>query len=818
MTMKKVLSIFAVAATLFAFTFNEDLADTIVNQFNKYADKYPQEKAYLHLDKPYYTAGETIWLKAYLIEAATNILDTASIPLNIELIDNQLGMVINKKILKLEGGVAAGDFDLPDSLHSGYYSLRAYTNWMRNFDEKLMFSKDFKVHKIGEEILPAKFDAQDIDFQLFPEGGQIVEGMDNKMAFKATDRVGNGIDVSGMIISDSGDTVMIFQSEHLGMGVFNFKAIPGETYTAKIKYRNVFEKEVALPAIEKEGFVMGIEAVVDKNLMRLFVGHNYNKPKGTTTGDIVIVGQSQGKICYLAKTPASNKAMFVKIPKDKFPEGVAQFTVFDETGRPRCERLVYVYKEDYVNISITPDKKTYLPKEEVKLEIEAKDMDGQPVQGNFSVVVSDGKQVLVPAHEENILTYLLLSSDVRGKVEQPDYYFSQDKPEVRRHMDILLLTQGWRRFKWEDILKPTLPEPRFALESGLNISGEITRQNGKVFEKPVSLTFMMWLEDDNRQFGMGEAAVDGTFSLNNLDFNGTGKFLIQAVAGKLNRNTKIFINKPQSPLIQRNAIPFNPITFDENDLADYLKRTGDALAIEKILKDKRNMLLQEVVVKAKKQIEREDRVLYTHASNTIKITPDMQVSGNVLDLLRGRVPGVMVSGSSMEPTVTIRGISSLTGSSEPTFLLDGMAVDKSMIISVPVFDVDRIDVLKGADAAIYGSRGGNGVISVLTKRGIPSQGGPTQGIEVVEINGYAVAKEFYSANNTEAKMEDFQMDNRPDYRSTIFWAPIVRTGANGKATLSYLNSNAETTVDIRVEGMALAGMPARAKSSYSVKK
>jgi TonB-dependent SusC/RagA subfamily outer membrane receptor len=817
MTMKKLLSIFAVAATLFAFTFNEDLADSIVNQFNKYAGTYPQEKAYLHLDKPYYTAGETIWFKSYLIEAATNVLDTASIPLNVELIDNLVGLVVAKKMLKLEGGMAAGNFELPDSLHSGYYSLRAYTNWMRNFDENLMFSKDFKVHKIGEEILPTKFNAQDIDFQFFPEGGQIIQGIDNKLAFKATDRVGNGVDVRGMIVSDKGDTIMVFESEHLGMGVFNFKAVPGETYTAKIKYRNVFEKEVPFPTIEKEGFVMGIEAVVDKNQIRLYVGHNENKPKGS--GDIVVVGQSQGRICYVARTPAHNKAMVVKIPKDKFPEGVAQFTAFDETGRPRCERLVYLYKEDYVNISITSDKRVYLPKEEVKLEIEAKDMDGQPVAGNFSVVVSDGKQVLIPPHEENILTYLLLSSDVKGKVEQPDYYFSQTKPEVRRHMDILLMTQGWRRFKWEDILKPNVAEPRFMLESGIGISGEITRQNGKVFEKPVSLTFMLSLEDGNRQFGMGEAATDGSFSMDGLDFTGTAKVLIQAVAGKLNRNTKIFINKPQSPKLERTPVPLNPITFDENDLADYLKRTGDDLAIEKLLKERREQMLKEVVVKAKKTVEKEDRVLYSHASNTLKITPDMQTGGNVIDLLRGRIPGVQVMGSGMDPSVIIRGISSITGSSEPTFLLDGMMVDKMTLLNTPVFDVDRIDVLKGADATIYGSRGGNGVISVLRKRGGDgSYAGEPLGIEVVDVNGYAVAKEFYSPNYTEARMEDFQMNNRPDYRSTIHWAPTVRTGADGKATLSFFNTNAEANVDIRLEGMALVGMPVRAKSSYLVKK
>ena len=815
--MRKFISIFTAAFLLFAFTINADLGADIANQFNKYFALYPQEKAYLHLDKPYYAAGETVWFKAYVVEADTYLPDTLSVPLYVELIDNLIGRVIEKKILKLEDGVVAGEFELSDSLHAGYYSLRAYTNWMRNFDERLMFSKEFKVHRIGEEVAPLKFDSRDIDFRFFPEGGQIIEGMDNRLAFKATDRVGNGIDVSGIILSLSGDTIMHFDSEHLGMGEFSFKAMPGESYIAKIKYRKIFEKEVPLPTIEKKGFIMGIEAVADKNLMRLYVGHNYDKPKGS--GDMVVIGQSHGIICYIARTPVSNKAMFLKIPKDKFPEGVAQFTVFDETGKPQCERLVYVYHEDYLNVSIKPDKSTYLPKDSVKLEIVATNADGEPIAGNFSVVVSDGKQVLTPAHEENIMTYLLLSSDVKGKIEQPDYYFTQYKPEVRRHLDILLMTQGWRRFKWEDILKPVLPEPHFMPELGLAISGEVTKQNSKLFEKPVNLTYMIWLEDEKRQFGMGQAAIDGTFSITDLDYTGTGKILVQAIAGKLNRNTKIFINKSASPKLQVVDVPFNPITLDEKDLADYLKRTGEALEMEKFLKGQKEKLLQEVIVKAKKKLEREDRVLYSHATNTVKITPDMSSYGNVIDLLRGRVPGVQVSGGPMNPTVAIRGIGSINGSSEPSFLLDGLMVDKNAILSIPVFDVDRIDVLKGADAAIYGSRGGNGVISVLTKRGNGTvSAGPALGIEVTEVKGYSVAKEFYSPNYNEARLEDFQLNARPDYRSTIFWAPMVKTDENGKASLSFFNTNATTTVDIKLEGLSATGIPVRAKTSYLVKK
>ncbi|PLK43311.1 TonB-dependent receptor plug domain-containing protein [Emticicia sp. TH156] len=814
--MKRTILFFAVSTILFSFVVNDELTDTIVSKFNQYASLYPQEKVYLHLDKPYYTAGETVWLKAYTVDASTNQFSQKSVPLYVELIDNLFGKVLERKILKLEDGTAAGDFELADSLHSGYYRLRAYTNWMRNFDEDLMFVKDFKVHKVGQEVTPVKYDSREIDFRFFPEGGQIVEGINNRVAFKATDVTGNGVDVNGVVFTQAGDTVMRFESQHLGMGEFGFKAEPGETYLAKIRYRNIMEKKVAFPPIEKNGYVLGVEAVADNNLMRLYAGHNYNKPR--ESGQMVIIGQSQGVICYIARTPVSNKSVALKVPKDKFPEGVAQFTVFDETGRPRCERLVYVFHEDDVNVSIMPDKSAYSPKEEVKLNIKATSADGSPVKGNFSVVVSDSRQVLLQPNEENIMNYLLLSSEVRGKVEQPDYYFEQNKPEVRRHLDVLLMTQGWRRFRWDDILKPSIPEPRFLHEQGLSITGEVTRPNGKLFEKPLTLTYMMWLDNDKRHFGVGEAATNGSFLISDLDYSGQAKILVQAVAGKLNRNTRIFINKMVSPKVQVVAIPFNPITFDESDLADYLKRTREALEIARILKNQRERLLQEVVVKAKKHIEREDRVLYSHASNTLKITPDMNSYANVLDLLRGRVPGVQVSGSPMNPSVTIRGLSSITGSSEPAFLLDGMMVDKQMILSIPVFDVDRVDVLKGADATIYGSRGGNGVISVLTKRGGSDPVGPTTGIEVAEVNGYAIPKEFYAPRYNEASPEDFQSNPRPDYRSTIFWAPVVKTDENGQAKLSFFNTDASAQVSIRLEGLSYDGVPIRAKAGYLVKK
>lgn len=805
-------TLLVIATLLFSFTFEDDLLEKIVLKFNQYQNEVPQEKAYLHLDKPYYTAGETIWFKAYLVEANSHMPDTISIPLYVELTDNQRGKVIDRRILKLEGGSAAADFILPDTLKAGYYQLRAYTNWMLNFDENLLFTKDFKVYRPNEVDAPAKLNAQEIDFQFFPEGGNLVEGIENRLAYKAVDALGNGLDVSGVILSDKGDTVMNFESEHLGMGLMTFKPQVGEKYIAKIKYRNIYEKEVSLPTIEKEGFVMGVESVADKNNIRLFVGHNLNN----MTGQIAVVGQSQGRICYTAKTISTKKVLLIKIPKNKFPEGITQFTVFNDKGVPLCERLIYLKNDSTLNINILTNKTQYKTKEKVTIDIEAKDAKGQPISGDFSVSVTDAGQVLEKPFADNIATYLLLNSDLKGRIEQPAYYFSKENPEASRHLDILMMTQGWRRYKWNDILKEELPKPKFLFERGLTLSGEISRPNGKPFEKPVNLTFMFDLKDSTKLFGMGMAEKDGTFAAYNLNFVDSAKVVIQAIAGNSNRNTKIFINRTFSPKVQVVAIPFNAVTFDEKELADYLKRTKEALDFERTLRFNKAIMLNEVTVKAKKKTqERDNRVLYDTPSKSLTIDQTMTGFTNILDLMRGRFAGVQVSGSVNDPTITIRGVSSIMLSSEPLFLLDGMQTDKSAILMLPVPDVDKIDILTGAEASIYGSGAGGGVISILTKRGNPNYDysqDEAMGVQNFRIAGYYPTKEFYAPKYD----VDIPENLRPDFRSTIFWSPKIKTDANGKASITYFNTDAQTKVNVNLEGISSTGIPVVAKTTYSV--
>ena len=164
-----------------------------------------------------------------------------------------------------------------------------------------------------------------------------------------------------------------------------------------------------------------------------------------------------------------------------------------------------------------------------------------------------------------------------------------------------MMTQGWRRYQWNDIMKDELPKPKFLFERGLSISGEISRPNGKPFEKPVNLTFMFNLKDSTKLFGMGMAEKDGTFAAYNLDFADSAKVIIQAIAGNNNRNTKIFINRAFSPKVQVVAIPFNAVTFDEKELADYLKRTKEALDFERTMRFNKAIMLNEAVVKGQKK-------------------------------------------------------------------------------------------------------------------------------------------------------------------------------------------------------------------------
>jgi TonB-dependent SusC/RagA subfamily outer membrane receptor len=515
-------------------------------------------------------------------------------------------------------------------------------------------------------------------------------------------------------------------------------------------------------------------------------------------------------VAFVAKGKIGNRGLMMQLPTNELPDGVTHLTLFDEANKPVCERLVFINHSRSLRVQVKPSKPEYRPREKVDVEVSVTDSVGKPVEASISLSVTDAGQILQQPYDQNIVSYLLLSSDLKGHIEQPAYYFDPQKPERKIHMDYVMMTHGWMRFRWEDVLQDSIPSPKRYVEQGITLDGDVKRNNKKPIEKIVLSLFVS--NDSLSNFMTSETDENGHFTVYNLVFSDSLKLRLQGMNKKGNQNLSFTINPFEPPRTSVVKIPFKPVTVDSQRLAEFLKNAAQDQEIARKIRESRERMLREVTIKAKKEVPRDSRKLYNSADATLKVTPQV-ASGytSVLDILQGRIAGVSVMGSGMNATVSIRG-----NRGEPLFVLDGMPVDKALITTLNVFDVESIDVLKGPSAAIYGSRGGNGVISVLTKRGNENYDYSQDivpGVLVTKIAGFHVPRDFYSPKYGPTNAPD----PTPDFRSTIFWAPMVRTGRDGKAQVSYYHSDAASPADIHVEALSPGGLPGFGKSAYSVR-
>ena len=834
---RKFYALLAIASLITtAFTViqeGETITERILAKLEKYRTNTPQEKVYLHFDKPYYMAGETMWFKGYLFDGTTHKIDSVSRVMYVDLINETNGKTIASRVLNCDGSTN-GDIALPDSLEEGVYQIRAYTNYMRNYSEEFFFHQDFKIYQGSIKNRLTDSNAQKMteaaDVQFFPEGGNSVIGLDSRIGFKALNILGKGVDVEGFVLDNAKDTVVAFRAEHLGMGIFNYTPESQKTYTAFVKEHDGKYRPYSLPYAHEQGFTMAVDNLSNKEKVKIFIANNSPKAADKSS-EIIVVAHQRGQLVFMAKGNETQKSFGLSIPKNKIPDdGIVQITLMNAKGEPLCERLVFNNQNKQINLKIIPDKANYKIREKVTANLEATDAEGKPVEGNFSVAVTDASQVIAEPHQENLLSYLLLSSDVsnlsgtdyysalRGNIEQPAYYFDKENTDANRHLDILMMTQGWRRFIWRDLMADKDPKMNNLLETGLEVTGKALKPNGKIADN-VTLTLVLKNDKKIPQFLTATTDSLGNYGFYSLDFFDTTQVFVQGMKKNGGKNLDVTINplKP-APKVRIVKTPYNPMEFNAQDLANFLKKANEAIELEKKLKLNKDQMLQEVVVKAKKYEESDTRKIYGKASNTIKVDNILCAGAtSVFQMIQGRVAGVQVSpNGSGSYSVIIRGISSFTGSTEPLYLLDGMPVDADALSSITPCDVDNIDILKGADAAIFGSRASNGVIAILTKRGgnnYDYSKDPVSGVTIQKRMGYNVAREFY-APKYDVSLADHV---RPDFRSTLHWQPNVRTDASGKATVTYWNTDAKATMRIIAEGVSSQGFVGVAKVEYKVK-
>ncbi|MGY3088105.1 TonB-dependent SusC/RagA subfamily outer membrane receptor [Hymenobacter sp. UYAg731] len=815
------LALLALSAAAFRSPPDDEVVRHIVLSVRRFYAAALPEKAYLHLDKPWYTAGETIWLKAYVVDAARHQPDTLSKVLHVELL-NASNQLVARRNLHLEAGLAPGDVALPDTLTPGNYTLRAYTSWMRNTDPGFFYSRQVTIWPAAPDEAPdskpgavraraaaarqlAQAVATPPDVQFFPEGGNLVAGLENTVAFKITDFAAHGLDVEGKVFDADNKQVAAFRNSHFGMGTFTLLPVAGQRYHAVLAPAAV-PITVALPEVKASGYTLHVVTFPNEYFVAI-------RQQGGSGGPVLLLGQVRGQAAYVGQGQLTGGETFTaRIPKSRFPAGIVHFTLFDGQGTPLAERLAFAQTDPGLHVTLTPDRPSYGPRQPVRVRVAVANAAGEPVAANLSLALTDAG--VADANAETIASNLLLTSDLAGYVEAPGYYFQNPTLETAQHLDALLLTQGWRRFAWKQVLSNQPLEHEFSVERSVSLLGQMLQRNGK----PVPGGKLSFLQTAPTKFFMATTVdQEGRFLFNGIEGCDTIRVTLQARTSKDGRNAELHLD-PGPPVSRRPLVPL-PVQAP-NALADALARSQQQRAAERRfrLDTTKTILLGGVTVKGAKAVENDPRRLYPPGNATV-LRPDKYITtGNtsVLQLLQGRVAGVAVTGTGDNTNVLIRGITSLSGNSSPLFLLDGVPVDVGTLAYFPASDAESIEVLKGAQAAIYGSRASGGVIAVYSRRGSPAYNPllePVPGVAVLHLPGYYCGREFYVPRYDAPKTNRDFPDTR---RSTLYWNPTVRTDATGQAEVTFFTSDAKGTFQLRTEGLSQAGQPAQGQSSLRV--
>ena len=802
----------------------------IARQLGDFYTAARQEKAYLHLDRPVYATGETIWFSAYVVDGSRHQLDSLSQVLHVDLLSAQQQVVV-RRTLRLTGGRASGDLDLADSLAAGTYVLRAYTNWMRNAGDGFVYSRRLSIwpaSPIGPPELspeaaalvarrqrgPGGATATRPDVQFFPEGGTLVEGLPAVVACKAVDVNGRSVTVRGQIRNAQNAVVVAaFGSRHAGMG--RFALVPGaaQKYYARLTLPDGSTADYPLPVAQPTGYTLRVVETAEDFLVE---ARYRGAPGAPAPGPLQLMSQVRGVAAYPGpRTLAGDAPAAWRMPKKNYPSGIVHFTLFNAQGGPQCERLAFVQNGPAaLRISVVPDQASYGPHAPVQLTVRVADAQGQPVAADFSLAVSEAGLTALDPHAETIASNLLLTSDLVGSVENPGYYFREPSAATAQALDDLLLTQGWRRFVWKAVLAGEAPPAPFTPEADIVLTGQVVSEHGNRPVPNSQLTFLQMRPA--RNVATATTNANGRFTFSGFPVRDTAVITLQARRSQGGSN--VLIRPDAGPVPARGVLPvLPPVATAPPGVAAYVRRSRQAQAADLELhpeKAMRNIILGNVAVTAKRvAVPKDDpRRLYGATGSTVvdfANNPVAQSGMSVLQLLQGRVAGLTVSGNPPDLTVQIR------GQGTPLIIVDGMKVDVSFVSNLASSEVESVEIFKGPEAAIFGGSGG--AIAIYTKRADPNYKGADRpappGIATVKLPGYYAAREFY-----QPRYNALLTNPPPDPRtSTLYWNPRVRTNAAGQAELHFFTADGSGTFQAVAEGVSAGGQPAQGSGMVVVR-
>ena len=839
-----------------------DFITEVHSRFYHFLDNFREEKVYLHTDKPYYSAGENIWFKGYLVNVATLKPESLSGFIYVELTNREDSVITRVKIRKDSTGFS-GHINLDQEIPSGDYNLRAYSQWMRNNSSDFFYSKNIYVgNRIEDAVnvqttygivedghvlvnvtftdehnmpltdkkaeivgrwsgskrrkmsqttnsegvvyfnlpidtvnhLPNVLDvtlnlenfdfetklflpdfSNDFDVQFFPESGVFLNHGIQSLAFKAIGTDGMSREVTGKIYSRNDEEIIEIKTQFDGMGKFTLNALPGESYYAIIKSDKGIEKRFVLPTLENEGVSLRLSFHREK------IFYSITNQLTNQAVPLYLLIHSNGTPFVVA--PVNN--LIGQVSNSDTEAGIFAFSIVDSLGNVYCERLFFKNESSLPKISMKTDQEIYGKRELVNLSFMVHSDIGNTPEGFYSLSVTDSRFVKKDTINDNIISYLLLSSDLKGHIENPTTYFTDDSISSHEKLDLLMLTQGWRRYNTSDLLKDNLKQGDYYMEVGQILTGKVLN----IFGKPVKNCDVFGLVN-------GQIIVSKTDSLGQYVFDGIGfqdsvSFMLKADRKRILTDVEIVPNidvfpAPNTHFITRSIE--QRATQDDYFDQSRLKFFSDGGI--------RNILLDEVTIKAKKKMSSTSEGYFSGMA-------DSEVTSEQLDRMRGRnlmtilstIAGVVVSGNQVTirnnpgpPLIMIDGVSSMGGVED----LEFMTVD----------DIDNIQVFKGAMASFFGAGSSNGVISITTKRGQINVGRTPISIATVTPLGSQKPELFYVPKY---EIQSIRDNENPDFRTTIYWNPSLSSDSSGRVNVEFYTADPGNDYSVVLEGITKEG-------------
>jgi hypothetical protein len=890
-----------------------------MNVIEAYNTAHTPEKIFIQTDKQNYSKEDTLWFKAYVFDAASLGAATKSGLMYIEIADAN-NRIINRNMVSLIAGLGWGNIPLVDHrFPEGTYTLRAYTSWMRNFDEHYIFSRQFTIegpldedwminsrfelsemegisnvktdlsfitnegHRMfAEELkakitagrrtlyrttlktgvdgtlafdfnLPDKVTARDInigltkktkrerdmtfnvpviinrdektDLQFMPEGGNLINGMLNKVAFKAINEEGNGVDVQGGVYNSVNQKVADMRSIHLGMGAFELKPEANQIYTAKINYKDK-QLSFPLPQAKSSGLLLNVGNTVSADSVIIVVSPT---PDIQNTGQLYyLIGQANNTVCYGAMINTTRGTKRLSVHRNAFPTGVTRFTLLSQAGIPVAERIIFIDHHNEIKLGIVPSKALYGSRDSVKLDVIATNSDGAPLQGSFSLAVTDDTQVKQDPDVLGLPAKVLLVDDLKGTVENPQWYFSKgDSLAKVAALDALMLTQGWVNYNWKGIFSEKQKEPAYKAEPEFVVKGRVVNAFGKPLEKSnvVLLSKTPAFVADTLTNSAGEFVFTDLYPSDTVVYNLQAK-------NKRGRmfNVGIEVDEFVPPIFstpqQRLIPPY--VNIDTARLK--------ALRAKQLYKEEEAKItgtqLKEVQIKAKKAVKDSKSLVGPgEADFTLNEEELREVAkSNLLNVIEKNVKGFNSMGKKGTSIYNINRLFTV-------FIIDGVNTVyfnpgpsyyqymKSILEYILAEDVKGVEVMTSGHnqleywAEYIAPRDPESkfyefaFIEITTYSGNGLFAKKTPGNYLYRPPVFASVKEFYAPKYAVKKPVVI-----PDTRATLFWAPNIITDKNGRASVSFYTADKTGTYTVKMQGADMMGLVGSTQSKIRVRK